>query len=487
MLSAAFIFSLPALAADGGLDCSKSDPFTFSLTPPNITAGCKSADPASCSELLNNIIKKKTDLNAKRSLVCSEMLKKSNVIETLKGSSDQQSLYGSQREILQAWKANNENYQKELDSSYNDLKLRILNGPVRTSTNPTEKNQYVRALNANDLNGISTISQRALPAANCADANCSRSFAATNGTAFLKQILDEKNKNQAQISSLTGDIQTLNDRIKGSGNITSGETHTADDPKKPASLMDNFNLNSLVGLASVGMGLAPMLKKPDTSSGEAAATSPTPNGENPAAQVSSFGAEGASKNIGAAPSSPKPTDPAADASGGPVPQGASALDPSDISKNNAPPPAPVASSGGSYVPRSGSGGDGGGAGSSSGLEDKRVPSSAEAKEGELHEEPGANMGGGLGGAAFNGSGLPPMPDLSALGGSDPMKDLLTEMKTAAEEGNAEDSAEEGSEEAASEADPALEADSLFTRVSGCLVRNLKRGQVFNGLGDRVNP
>jgi hypothetical protein len=126
------------------------------------------------------------------------------------------------------------------------------------------------------------------------------------------------------------------------------------------------------------------------------------------------------------------------------------------------------SSGSSLLGSSGSSGSGGQSG-----EDGRKPAAAKADAVAGDE---GMMGGGGGGLTFNGAG----GETSA--GSDGMQDVLQDMEATLDDSPTGIFAE--AEQKANEAE--IESpDSLFPRVRACYVRNLKKGNVLNGLGEKL--
>jgi hypothetical protein len=290
------------------------------------------------------------------------------------------------------------------------------------------------------------------------------------------------------VSLLSDKDQMLNAKAKLDQQIERAEnaknnTRTAGDGNNDGSSGSGFHAMDLLPLAAPLAGLLMQQKNADsgiTDPTAASASTPAPqqvagtsfggnNGSSSATPGTTAGA-----GAGQQPNSPdhnvgSPVDMYPPASG-------ESLDSGNISRGGE---AGGSSSGG--FPLSSSAGALGSSGSSSsggqGGDNARKPAAAKAGD-TAGGDDGMMNGGGGGGLTFNGGGSGEAP----AGGDEGMKDVLQDMEATLEDSPTGIFAE--AEQQAKEAE--IESpDSLFPRVRACYVRNLKKGNVLNGLGEKL--
>lgn len=312
-----------------------------------------------------------------------------------------------------------------------------------------------------------------------------RDFAIKNGVNFMKDLLREKKESQEakdKLSAKLNELKIARDRLRNVPSPTNGPGNTTG----PGAVAQGSGLNptALMGLASAAAGLAGMMnKQQQADSGTPAATSPTPASLNPTAEKPALAVSkldgGKSTSPGKVEVLPKGIDTSVAVSTPNVPGGPGFREDSDIS-NSTPPAGTQAGPASSKAPGGGGGGTGGDSGGSVQPAAREPSASAEQKEEEAMQGIG---GGGLGGGGGGGGGsqssdMPADPALAAA--EDSMKDLLTEMKETADNG----------ETTASDAQSGIlemDAEDLFPRVRAAHVRSLKQGRVLNGLGEKITP
>lgn len=316
--------------------------------------------------------------------------------------------------------------------------------------------------------------------------NSKNHFAARNGARFIKMLREEKKKNADSRAKIQSHITGLEENKRKLAQIPNPRQPPPGATNTPSGgIADGLNMNTLMGLATAGMGLANMMKQQQAAQdqGLPAATSPTPGSANnpaekAAAQVSKL-EDGKSKGAPAVAATPAPEQEANPGPGPSVPSGGAFEDESDISASNpAPPMAPATS-------KAPGGGSPGGGNDSGGGTPRELSA---ALQPETHKEDEALQGiggGGLGGPG-GGGGMPSSPssDPAVEAAEEGMKDLLNDMKDTVE-GNTDGYG--GETQAADGGIIEMDAEDLFPRVRAAHVRSLKQGRVLNGLGEKITP
>jgi hypothetical protein len=300
--------------------------------------------------------------------------------------------------------------------------------------------------------------------------------AAADAAEFVKRLKEESSSMNTTLASLQNKLNETDRRLAELRDPPPDKDD--DDDNQRRSLVSRMDPNTMMGLATAGMGLAGMLmqkKESDVSSGDPApmphqtpATSALGDSASPTGVVvggqekKEDKKEGGTEVADSVPIFPYEAD-----------SGISSGEEPTTSKRDL---------AGSGLSTGASGGDAGmGADGDSGetQAENTVPK-AGANAGTGDETLGA-FGGGLGG---------PMSSSSPFGeepGADPMKDLIKDMENVAGGDPGLDGGESfsGGESQASEESALAAVDGLFPRVRAAYMRSLKRGLVLNGLGEKI--
>lgn len=317
--------------------------------------------------------------------------------------------------------------------------------------------------------------------------NSKNHFAARNGARYVKMLREERRKNSKSRTDIQSHITGLEENKRKLAQIP----NPRQPPPGPGAtnnpgLLGGLNPNTLMGLATAGMGLANMMKQQQAAqdTGLPAATSPTPASGNPGSEKAAPSVskleDGKSKGGPTVAATPAPEPEAKPGPGPSVPSGGSFEDDSDISAANPTPPMAPATS---KAP----GGSGPAGGSDTGGGNQRELSAAALPETHKEDEALQGIGGGgLGGGPGGSGGMPPSPssDPAVAAEEEGMKDLLNDMKDTVE-GNTDPLG--GETQAADGGILEMDAEDLFPRVRAAHVRSLKQGRVLNGLGEKISP
>lgn len=302
--------------------------------------------------------------------------------------------------------------------------------------------------------------------------------ALTESSNFIRALITDKNKQTNLATKFQNGVSQATQAGNGLNTPTPPPT-TAAAEKGP------LDMATLAALAGPAAGLAGMLmqKKPESGISE-----PTPNSTLPAQEAAKPSNPASSKLVkdssgGKNGASPAPADAAANdnnpgfesgaggAFGEPFESGDSGISSGNGLKAASGATMGVSSGGSSSSP----------GGASSGEEEGKGRGTASAPP--ASEDALQSFGSGAGGLNFGGgssdssSSASPAPE-------EPMKEMLTDMETAID-GDLGSLYGEGGEVQGEQGIAAQDSESLFPRVSACYVRNLKRGQLLNGLGESV--
>jgi hypothetical protein len=301
------------------------------------------------------------------------------------------------------------------------------------------------------------------------------------GSELRKVLLEAKD----EFDDSAGKFEDLKKKLEAPNNPDNPTS--PDDKKKTGGLLDSFNPNTLMGLATAGMGLAAAMKKPDAS-GVSTPSDTTP----PPAGVAATGFGEAGKATSQSPNmsnaSTKTDLPAAGSGGSPGFYGAPISPDSEVTSRGG---LFTGSGGTSAAMPSGSAGlDGFGAGGSSGGS-SRVPADGAAKDpgAALAKVPddfsagGFGGGGGGGGLNFSSSSA---TNSDSFHTEDPLKETLQDMAAAVDNGNGStDTSLDGAQADATDPDFSSNNEFLFTRVRSAIQRSLKKGAVISGLSAKI--
>lgn len=299
-------------------------------------------------------------------------------------------------------------------------------------------------------------------------------FAILNGVEFLHQIALEVSRKSTYFDALDKEAGKLQDNREKMGPTKSGNSPSVSDMVQAGSMA-----SGLAGLAGAEKKNSPAGSAvTDRSGGKLGATSPTPDspaGGNQSGFSTTDLRSGARSPSGTgkvpeAPAStrvpPFPSPMAPAALGGDSPLA------SEVTKGSS--AAPFA--GGGYSPSGGkppSGSEGFPARSET---PASAASDSKAKEDELGF--GGSPFGGMG--SFNSAGpAPPPGNAGDSESAENLKDIYDGMKSAAND------SEEGGEAAQAGGVDGIDGEDIFQRVHSCLVRNLRKGRVHNGLEEKL--
>lgn len=284
---------------------------------------------------------------------------------------------------------------------------------------------------------------------------------------FIRSLLMDKEKNEAAIREL--------DQAKAEAQKASKNTRTADGGTKSSD--SGFNPMSLLPLAAPLAGL--LMQQKQQSSGLSDPTTPTnPYGNTapaPLAGTSLDPKSSGSQSIGAKLENPQKPDAQMHMPGETYAGDGGAVEPfgGDITNGNGESKSPVLGGAGSYSANSG-----GGASDSSGS--SSTPGKAERKPASGTHSAGEE---GLIGAGGGGGGYSAPADTAAEADGG-MKDMLQDMEATLEDVPTGLFAEIDQQNSNGGVAPE-NSESLFPRVRACYVRNLKKGFVLNGLGEKL--
>jgi hypothetical protein len=306
----------------------------------------------------------------------------------------------------------------------------------------------------------------------------SQAFALKEGAAFLASLVtDEK-----EFSKAKAELEKTGDDPPPGGpddpaNPPGGDPTTPEGGDKNPKAGGGFDPSSLMSLAGMAAPLAAMFApkdKPESNISDPLApldTSTTPRAasarlDNPTKKTpTSFTLKEDEK---------KPEDPAASYGG----VGQNYGDPYSTDQDS-PASSISPSGGGGSMGVSSGGGSGSAPGADSEPEEKARETASLPKTDDLGMLPDNGFGGGGGGGGLM-EEMPAEP-------SEPMKEVLHDMEAALdgetpswEDGPAMDESQAEAGGVAGE-----NSGTLFTRVSTCISRNLKKGQVLNGLGEKI--
>jgi hypothetical protein len=305
-------------------------------------------------------------------------------------------------------------------------------------------------------------------------------FAGFNGVNFLHNIALERDKKIAYLDILKQDEQRLSDNLARLGTQPAGSgpgsgLTTADALKMAPALA---GLGALAKNSAAGNN-AGSITSP-TANGNLPGTSPTPSATATGAQTNGTGLNSTSfggtqipqgkSPVGSATATNSQTfSPVAAMNGAENMNPGAAAGSSGITKGSGPAPASAGVGGGR---------SGGAGGSAQGPEAAAKTEGAAAGTKEEDNNGGGFFGGGFGGLGFGGS---PASASSATSteSNDGLKDVYEGLKTAATEGD-------GQEKAAAEGVQGADSESLFSRIRNCVIRNIRKGAVMNGIGEKVD-
>jgi len=501
-LSLAFFFGHGAVAFGSAdqINCDDKKQLAPGFDTTQISSHCTGATTDDeCRTILDGIKKSSDDLQAQHSTLCGDVgnFKQKIMNATSMGQRDSAA---DAAQLYAGLESRYEIYIQNLDKVLNWFKAAMVTntgplGPALSTSQAPTPVQQEKSKIRDRLNNLGQNDFQSVQKPEAVAGGDKSLFAAQNGAAFMKKIFVEKADANKILSSITSDKDTARRNAQNSGPppSTDDKTPAPAPAAKSNGIMDGLDLKSLAALGTAGAGIASvaqsMKQQQDsaaTNTAAGTATSPTPDSKNTSASKPELN----SSKLGTsdtAPSSPKldvagpaKTDPAHI---GGVPGGVGFHENSDISKTSgvmaASSTTPAAGK-----PTGGGGASGASQGGDSSSAAKRDPSAASAADKKEDDSLQGIGGGGLGGGgpSSGGSYAPPPStppvDPAAPAAEDSMKDLLHDMKDAADGTVAPG---EGSEKAAS--DIAMESDDLFPRVRACYVRVLKQGRVLNGLGE----
>ncbi len=472
----------------GEQSCPSSDLLKADFAKKDIPAKCPTLPGLECRPVLTRVADSSESLQNELKEACTKL---DTEIKRLPAMVTQQNSNGQAADLYSGLANNFKDLIKHMDRDYNGIKAEMVKpqgplDPMHTG-DPNcfpEKNNIQRSVQNDGMKNYSP----SPPSLTCTDSGLNAARSSADYMKKIKTVEDGLEDLRAKFSDMSERAQTNADRSK---TPTNTESSTSTHPSTIAGATSGIGLDSLAALAAAGGTLAGAMKKqPAAADAAAGATSPTPSSTNEAAATAPAGpassklggnqAGSAAPNFQMIPEAAKAGPPGSSAH---FPDGGPFGEKSDISKSGASMAAKELTTASTKANGGGSGSGSGAAGDSGAS--RRDPGSTAAMEKKDDEAMQGIGGGGLnGGGSSSGpsSAPPPGADTPATAAEDSMKDLLHDMKDAANDtdGKGDGNAQSGNE-------PSMNAEDLFPRVRACYVRRLKQGLVMNGLGDRISP
>jgi len=441
----------------------------------------------SCINTHNTIIKSVEEFKNKAKIECEQVSADTKAIAQHTGREQKESL-ASQRRIYEGARNRVESIVSLADIIVNKKipqvakeNIKALQAKRAEQADPKQKAALLKAerlFSGNVANnfrqskkGFEASDKAAFPANTPESEQANAIFESSN---LILKLLADREKRQSTISN-------LQDGAIKAADAERALSPTPDTTPPPASKATGGpNLATLAALAGPAAGLASAMMQKKNASGLSEPTAPTasiPKAPTPNATSTKLAKENTNASnglLGTPTAKVDPSDETLTPFSSDAYPGIEGFDSAESGISNGSGATKPGAGGFSSTGSGGSAAMGGGGEA----EAKRAPATADTTQAE---EALQSFGSGAGGLNF--SGTP--SDFQSSSPDEPMKEVLADMETAIDTGDAGDLFGYGKE---SQKEPGVtEADSgsLFPRVSAAYVRNLKRGFVLNGLGESI--